>query len=190
MIPLSAAALSALSGSTVIAVQLIMLEFASETLGLNTSNLDFVYGGVTYKGAYGYGSVTEIEDNPGEIKGIQFTLNGGSADIIALALDESKTWQGTPVTIRTAILDNNYNIVDAPVVWIGKGDTMSISDEDGSTVVQATAESSAVDFMRSDPYLYNESDQKILYPSDSGFNLMAAQAEKPVVWPAKSWFHK
>ena len=190
MVPLSAAALTALSAPNVLVVQLILIDFSEGAVGLNTSNIDFDYDGVTYKGAYGYGSVKEIQDAPGEIKGLEFTLNGGSADIIALALDNSNTWQGTPITVRTAILGNDYAIVEAPVVWFGTGDTLAISDQDGSTVINATAESSAVDFIRSDPYLYNHADQQRLHPGDKGFELILSQIEKPVVWPSKSWFYK
>ena len=190
MIPLSTAAVQALTSATVNVVQLLLLEFPGQTVALNSSNYDFEWGDVTYKGAFGMGGISEIQDSPGEIKGIQFTLNGGSADLISLALDESKTWQGTPVTIRTAILNDDYAIVDAPVVWIGKGDVMSISEEDNATTIQATAESSAVDFMRGDPLVYNDPDQQTLYPGDLGFNLILSQVEKQVVWPSKSWFYK
>jgi hypothetical protein len=190
LIPLSTAAVQALTSATVNVVQLLLLEFPGQTVALNSSNYDFEWGDVTYKGAFGMGGISEIQDSPGEIKGIQFTLNGGSADLISLALDESKTWQGTPVTIRTAILNDDYAIVDAPVVWIGKGDVMSISEEDNATTIQATAESSAVDFMRGDPLVYNDPDQQTLYPGDLGFNLILSQVEKQVVWPSKSWFYK
>ena len=190
MISLSPSALQALSGSTVNVVQFLLLQFPSAIVALNSSNYDFDYLGFRYKGAYGMGGISEIQDSPGEIKGIQFTLNGGSADLISLALDEAKEWQGTPVMIRTAVLNDNYEIVDAPTVWIGKGDVMSISEVDGTTTIQATAESSAVDFMRGDPLVYNHADQQVLFPGDLGFNLILSQVEKQVVWPAKSWFHK
>lgn len=191
MIPLTPNAALALSGSTVNVVQLLLMEFPNnEVVALNTSNYDFEYLGVTYKGAYGMGGIGEIQDSPGEIKGIQFTLNGGSADIMALALDNAGVWQGTPVTIRTAILDDNYAIVDAPIAWVGRGDVMSIQEEEGVTVVQATAESSAVDFLRGDPLVYNDEDHQTLHPGDLGFNLILSQIEKQVAWPAKSWFYK
>lgn len=190
MITLTTAAATALGNPTVNLVQLLLLEFPSGDVALNSSNFDLEWDGVTYKGAYGMGGVGEIEDGPGEVKGIEFTLNGGSADIIALALDDAKEWQGTPVTIRTAILDDSYTVVDAPTVWIGKGDTMAISDDDDATTVTATAESSAVDFLRGDALVYNHADQQTLYPSDLGFNLVISQAEGTVVWPSASWYYK
>jgi hypothetical protein len=190
LIPLSTAAKATLASGTVNIVQLLLLTFPNDVVALNSSNFDFTYNGIVYKGAYGLGSISEIQDSPGEIKGIQFTLNGGSADLIALALDDAKQWQGAPVEIRTAILDDSYQIVDAPLLWSGIGDVMSISEEDSTTVIQATAESSAVDFMRGDPLVYNHADQQTLHPGDLGFNLLLSQVDKQVVWPSKSWFYK
>jgi hypothetical protein len=190
LIPLSAAAKATLASGTVSIVQLLLLTFPNDVVALNSSNFDFTYEGVEYKGAYGLGSISEVQDAPGEIKGIQFTLNGGSADLISLALDDAKQWQGASVVIRTAILDDDYKVVDAPILWSGLGDVMSISEEENTTVIQATAESSAVDFMRGDPLVYNDADQQVLHPGDLGFNLILSQVDKQVVWPSKSWFHK
>jgi hypothetical protein len=191
LIPLNATAKAALAQGNVNLVQLLRLNFPNgEVVALNSSNIDFTHLGTVYKGAFGLGSISEIQDSPGEIKGIQFTLNGGSADLIAVALDDSKQWQGTSVEIRTAVLNDQYQIVDAPLAWSGLGDVMSIAEEDNTTVIQATAESSAVDFMRGDPLVYNHADQQVLYPGDLGFNLILSQVDKQVVWPSRSWFHK
>ena len=189
MITLTAEAQAALAAPTVNMVQLLLLQFATP-VALNSSNYDFTYNGITYKGAYGMGVISEIDDSPGEIKGVQFTLNSSSPGVIALALADAKTWQSTPVVIRTAILDGNYNIVDAPVVWSGVGDTMSISEGEDSATVQCTAESSAVDFLRGSVFTYSDADQKTIYPSDNGFGLIVSQVDKPVVWPTKAWFYK
>lgn len=189
MITLTAEAEAALASSTVNMVQLLLLQF-STPIALNSSNYDFTYGGILYKGAYGMGTISEIDDSPGEIKGMQFTLNSSSSGVISLALSDSKIWQATPVIIRTAILNDDYQIVDAPIVWSGTGDTMSISEGEDSTAVQCTAESSAVDFLRGSVFTYTDTDQKAIHPDDLGFSLLLNQADKPVVWPTKSWFYR
>jgi len=186
---LAPAAVTALSNETVPIIQLVALMFATPVY-LNTSNWDLEWAGVTYKGAYGMGTISSIEDSPGEVKGIQFDMSGDSADLIALALDDAKVWQGTVVTLRAAILNSDYQIVDAPVVWTGKGDTMNLQEADGATVIQATAESTAVDLMRGHLLMYNNDDQQRLFPGDRGMDLMVAQVDQPVVWPAKSWYYK
>lgn len=189
MILLSTAAQTAITANNVNIVQLLLLGF-STPVALNTSNYDFTFSGVVYKGAYGIGSINMIEDSPGEIKGVQFQLNGGPAGAIAMALDEANVWQGTPVTVRLAILNSSYSIVEAPIVWQGTGDTLSISDDEGSSIISATAESSAVDLLRGSPLTYSDADQQMLFPGDLGINLLLKQADQPVVWPAKQWFQK
>lgn len=189
MITLTPSGQAAIAAQTVNIVQLVLLQFDTP-VGLNSSNYNFTYEGIEYKAAYGMGAISEIEDSPGEIKGIQFTLNESSSGVISLALDDARTWQSTPVVIRNAILDENYQIVDAPIVWSGIGDTLNITEGPESAIVQATAESSAVDFLRGSILSYTDTDQKALYPTDEGLSLLLTQVDKPVVWPTKAWFQK
>ena len=79
---LAAGTLTALAQPSVPIVQLVHMAFSSP-VALNTSTMDLVYGGVTYKGAYGLGSISAVKDSPGEIKGLQFTLSGVSAASIS-----------------------------------------------------------------------------------------------------------
>jgi hypothetical protein len=170
-------------------VQLIRLDFPSATVALNTSNRDLVWSGVTYKGAYGAGTISPIADSPGEVKGLQFELSGVAASSISMALDGTDEWQGCPVAILTAILDpTTYAVLDAQAEWTGLGDTMSISEDGETCAISATAESSAVDLLRGVPLTYTQADQQVFYPSDTAFQYVVEQADQPVVWPARSWF--
>ena len=121
---LASGTVTALSQATVPIVQLVHLGFASP-IALNTSTWDIVFDGVTYRGAYGLGTISAVTDGPGEVKGLQFTLSGVSAASISLALDGGDVWQGCVVTIRTAILDANYAVTEAPIEWTGRGDVLS-----------------------------------------------------------------
>ena len=184
---LSGPTIAALSAPMVPLVQLVWLGFASP-IALNTSNLDLDFGGVTYKGAYGIGSVSEVDDSPGEIKGLQFVLSGVDSAYISLALDDAAVVQGTPAIIRTAVLDGStYQIVDAPIEWSGTLDTMSIVEDGETCTIQVTAESSAVDLLRGAALTYSNADQQGIYPGDRAFEYVLAQANQPVVWPSKDW---
>ena len=146
--------------------------------------------GEVYRGALGLGSIGAIEDSPGEVKGLQFTLSGVAASAIAVALDDADEWQGVPVTIRTAILDQDYQVVDAPLEWTGTGDTMSIEENGDTAVITATAESSAVDLLRGHPLTTSHEDQQTVAPGDRAFEYVNSQADQPVVWPAREWFYR
>ena len=181
----------ALAAGTVVLVQLILLEFPGGTVALNTSNWNFTVGDVDYKGAYGLGSISLIEDKPGEVQGIRLELAGGASASITLALDEADEVQGTPCTVSTAILHaSTYTVLDAVVDWAGRLDTMSISEDGHQAAIGVTAESSAVDLLRGNPLTYSDSSQQAVYPNDRAFEYVVSQADQPVVWPAREYFLK
>ena len=186
---LDPATVTALAQGSVALVQLIELGF-STPVRLNSSTMHITYGGQEYRGAEGLGQISAIEDSPGEIKGLQFSLSGVAAAAISLALDEADEWQGVPVTIRTAILNQDYQVVDAPLEWIGTGDTMSIEENGETALVTATAESSAVDLLRGHPLTTSHEDQQTVSPGDRAFEYVTSQADQPVVWPAREWFFR
>ena len=190
---LGASTLTALAQSSVPIVQLVALQFSTNggtDIFLNTSNWNIVYGGNTYLGAYGLGSIGAVDDSPGAIKGLQLTLSGAAASAVALALDGSDQWQGTPVVIRTAILGANYAVTEAPIEWTGRGDVLSLSEDGQTATITATAESTAVDLLRGSAMTYSDGDQQSLYAGDLAFAYVVDQADKPVIWPSKEYFQK
>jgi hypothetical protein len=189
MMILPTEAQEALDQDTVPMISLLRLGFAVPT-GLNSSNVSLSHGGVLYRGAYGLGSISPIEDGAGEVKGLQFELFAGGVDIVALALDDAKVWQGTPVEVMTAILNSAYEVVHVQTIWTGKGDTMAISEQKDSCILNASAESSAVDLLRGHASVYADVDQRAKFPNDAGLSLILSQIDRPVIWPAKEFFFK
>lgn len=181
------AAVAAIGSQQLALVQLVLMQFPGASVALNSSNMDIDWLGVTYRGAYGLGSIAPIEDSPGEVKGLQFSMSGVSSEYLALALDDSAIVQGTPVTIRTAILDAAYAVVDAPIDWLGRLDTMSIEEDGETCTIAATAESTAVDLLGGAALTYSDADQRSLFPTDRAFEFVVSQSEKPVVWAGKQW---
>lgn len=177
----------ALSSKSVAIVQLVYLGFTTP-IALNLSTWDLEWGGVTYKGAYGLGTISEVTDKPGEVHGITLEMFGDAA-IIALALDDSDVVQGTPCVIRTAIIEtNSYTVVDAPVEWSGELDTMSVGEDGTQASIRITAESKAVDLLRGTPMLYNDADQRSVDPTDGSMMYIVDQIDKPIVWPSRGYF--
>lgn len=185
----SAAVLAALAAGHVVVVQLVELQFPSGTIALNTSNWHLTWGGTTYQGAYGLGSVSAIKDAPGEIQGISLTLAAGDSARISLALDGAGEVQGTPAIIRTAILDTaNMQILDAPIDWSGTLDTMAIEEDGDQATITATAESTAVDLLRGNASTYSDADQQALFSGDLSMQYVVSQVDQPVVWPSREYF--
>lgn len=188
---LSGAATTALAASEVMLVALVRLDFPSGTIALNSSTYTLTWAGVTYTGASGLGAIDPIDDKPGQVTGISLSLLQVDSSYLAIALDDADQVQGTPVTIMTAILDRTtFQIIDAPIDWAGYADTMSISEDGDTAVIAMSAESKAVDLLRSSTLVYNDADQQSIVPGDTYFGYVADQSAKPVVWPARSWFYK
>ena len=188
---LGAPTLSALAGKQVGIVQLVLLDFPSLPLALNMSTWDLTWLGVVYKGAYGLGTISAVQDKPGEIAGITLELAAGDSSVIALALDDADIVQGTPVTIRTAIIDlETYQVLDAPIDWVGSLDTMSIGEDGTQAAIRCTAESKAVDLLRGNPQFYADQDQRAIAPNDASFSFVVDQIDKPLIWPTRAFFYK
>lgn len=188
---IASGALTAAASSGVGIASLVYMEFSTVPIALNTSNWDLVWNSVTYKGAYGLGTISEITDSSGEVSGITLDMITGDSASISLALDDADLIQGTALTIRTAIIDlDTYQILDAPIEWVGKMDTMSISEDSGQCVIRVTAESKAVDLLRGTPMLYSDSDQRTLNANDGFFKYVVDQTDKPIVWPQKAYFYQ
>jgi hypothetical protein len=188
---LSAPVLTALASDAVAIVQLVELVFSSGTIRLNSSNWNLAYGGNTYTGAYGLGSVSPVTDQPGEVQGITLVLSGGDPLRIALALDSADEVQGATVRIRTAVISTtDYTVLDAPLDWVGKCDTMSIGEDGLQAEIRVSAESNAVDLLRGTPVTLSDADQQALFPGDRAFEYVVSQIDQPVIWPSREFFFK
>ncbi|MBJ2155261.1 hypothetical protein [Variovorax sp. IB41] len=184
---LSALAIAALSAGGLSVVQLVHMDFPGVPVALNSSNVDIDFGGVTYRGAAGLGAIGAITDSPGEIKGLQLGLSGVPTEYMALALDDTNIVQGTPLTIRLAILSADWQVLDAPIDWAGRLDVMGIEEDGATCSISVSAESTAVDLLRGTPLTYSNVDQWSLYPGDRAFEYVISQANKPVTWAGKQW---
>jgi hypothetical protein len=181
--------LAAISAPVLGLAALVRMDFPSGTILLTSANRDIQASSGLYRGIGALGQIGEVNDSPGEIKGLQFTLSGVRSEFIALALDDAAVVQGTPVTIRNAIFNATTGaLVDEPLAWSGRLDTMSIEEDGDTCTIAATAESSAVDLLRGSPLTYSDADQKSIYPDDRAFEYLISQVNVPVVWPDRNYF--
>jgi hypothetical protein len=144
---------------------------------------------VIYRGANGLGTISQIDDSSGEIKGLSFQLSATSSTLISLALDGADLWQGAIVQIFTVLLEvTNYTVLDGMLEWAGIGDTFSIAEGANGSSISATAESYAVDLLRGSPSTINQSDQQAIDATDTAFQYVNDQVDKQILWPSREWF--
>jgi hypothetical protein len=194
---ISSDTITALASGNPAMAQLIELDLKSLYWRLNTSAWNLTYNTFTYSGVQAaMGRLAMIDEGPGEIKGLTFELPAVSATARAIALAEPI--QGRPIIIRTAVFSqaaSGIAVLDAPVEWEGRLDTMTISQRylgNGTTVavVQVTAEHIGVDLLRPTGYQYTKQDQLRRYPGDLSFEYVTDQADQQIIFPAASYWRK
>jgi hypothetical protein len=182
---------TAFASAEVAYATLVKVEFPGGTLALNATMYSLVHAGTTYLAANGLGRISATSDRPGEIAGLKLEILKVDALNIALALDEADEVQGSLITLSTAVLDTTtHQIIDVLTDWVGYADTMVIGEDGKTCSVGLSAESKAVDLLRGNPLVYNNSEQQGLVPGDLYFQYVESQADKPVIWPTREWFYK
>jgi hypothetical protein len=118
------------------------------------------------------------------MSGIKMTLSGVDPAKVTIALDEH--YQGQPVTIRLAPLDDDYQVIDDPViVFVGRMDVMEVVI-DKTAVITVTAESRLTDWNRASIRRYNHEDQTSVHPTDMFFQYVPQMIEKELLWNVPS----
>ena len=189
----SSATAAALSAGALGIADLLALEFSPAPVYLNSSNWDITYAGKTYKGAAGLGQITPVQDQPGQVTGLSLSISGTSPAVLSLAMDAAGTVKGTPVALRTAIFaidsgDGTITLADAPLLWAGKLDTMALSLDGNTRTVGATAESQAINLMRSNAWYYSSAEQRLVNPTDGSMDSILSQLNQKIIWPSRQWF--
>lgn len=161
-------------------------------LYLATLGEDITYNAKTYIGIGGAGQIGVIEESAQELKPISFTLSAVPSTRISLALSEYV--QGDAVRIYTMFFNpSTYAVLETRLRWQGRIDTMHI-EEDGDnprhSKLIVTAESAAIDLLRPSGRMFSDADQQLVSAGDTFFKYTAQQAEKPIVWPAASFYRK
>lgn len=166
---------------------LLQLDLTSGTQYLSSTPFDVSYGGNTYTGVQGIGSVEPVTETAGEIKGLAFTLSGVPASAIASALTEPL--QGRTATLRLAIVDGGTLVVD-PVVWQGALDVPVIEDNGQTATIRISAEHSLIGWQQPSGKLFSNEQQQLDYAGDKFFEFASDLVDKPLVWPDKSFWKK
>lgn len=183
---LAANALAALNGRTIPIVMLIEMQL-DETVYLSSAGVDFEYDGITWMGAAKVGEVSAVRDSAGERQALTFTLSSVPYDLLAISVGQKV--RGKRVKIYEAILDpDTYAVIDAPLVWSGRLDQMSISEGVNDGSISVTAEHAGTAFARTKPLRYTDGDQERLFPGDKSMQFVVSQANHKDVWPAAAYF--
>lgn len=180
------AAASVLQGRTVPMAVLVDMDL-TQPLRVTTWHRPLTWAGATYLAAGSLGQIDASEETTEQARPLRFSVSGLPSAQISLVLSEPV--QGRSVSVYVAIFDpETYQVLDAALEWQGQIDTMQVSEDGQTAVVTVAAESAGLDLLRAAPVRYTDVDQQRLFPGDLGLQYVTAQAEKTLVWPARTFF--
>lgn len=189
---LSGTATSLLASGAYELAQLIEMQLTSGTIRLATTGINLSWNGFTWSGAASIGSIAEVEQQPGELKGLEFVMTGTPDAYVALAMSEPV--QGKPCILRTVIADRaTWSVADAPTEETLRLDVLRARegriDDVGAAIpvsIACTAESAAIDLLRPRGLLYTDDHQKRLHPADKGMEYVR-DIDLDIVWPDRTY---
>lgn len=182
------------------------LFFDTGTLRLWTGIGDLTVGDDTYTGAgnlIGISSIQETQEL--QAKGIVCTLNGISASIISLSLNERS--RGRAFKMYLAVVDTSQyvsneagdglieledgsgyvklenSLVDSPYrIFSGLMDVMEFTTDGKTATVRLSVENVLIKGQRAKISRYTQEDQRKLYPTDKGLEFINQLQDKEIVW--------
>lgn len=171
-------------------VMVLLLELLYSTpirAASGTSNID--HFSQTFLATGMLGQVEPIRDTARELTGLRFALSGVPPEQIAQALTYSARNVPAKMWLAFSTVDARQTIVEAPLIFSGALDQMTINDDPSSNAatLAVTAIHMGKVFSRPRAYRYNESDQQRASPGDTSMRFMVSQANHKDVWPAASW---
>lgn len=173
---------TAVTARVVKPILLLALSFDTGVVRMWSGIGSIVWAGDTYLGAGNFGRVQPFKEVvDGSAQGTAFTLNGIPSALLASALTEN--YQGRSAKLWLAALDSSNAIIADPyLIFGGRMDTMTISDDGSTGSITLTAENRLIDLNRSRERRYTDQDQKIEYPTDRGLEYVVSLQDKQVVW--------
>lgn len=173
---------AAVTAGIITPVVLVVAEFDSETLRFWNGVGSFEYAGDTYIGTGILLKTSEIVETQNvEARGVEFELSGIPSSLLAVALSED--YQDRPVKQYFAPLDSSGAVIADPFMFFsGKADVMTIEEGGKFSTIKMTAENDLISLSRVNERRRTPEDQKIIYPSDTFFDQVAANESKDIVW--------
>lgn len=164
--------------------------FKTETLYLSSLNQTITWGGHDWLGLGSLANINVVEEADSvDAKSLDFMLNVAQTSYLALAVGSVEEYRGLAAKLYMSPLAENFTLIDTPVLcWTGIMDTMAVGvDADGSGQITLRCETAAYALKRRPSFRMNAAQQKIKYPSDTGFDYLTDLISNPQLWLSRNF---
>lgn len=163
---------------------LLKAEFDSGDVLFWTGYGQIVWNAETYTGAGNLLAIDQIAETQELVaNGVNITLSGIPSSLVSLTLAEP--YQGRPLTIWFACMDDSGTIVADPYMFFkGRMDIMVIEDDGETSKIEVAVENDLIALRDSKERRYTDEDQKAEYPDDRGFEFVATSQDITLSWGA------
>jgi len=181
---ITAALETATLASVVYPAFFVELETSAGTTRVWSGIGDLIWSGNTYTGIGTLGSISEIEETADfKSTGITLTLSGIPSALLSLTLNSMQ--QGRTASVYLAAFNaSNVLIADPFLIFQGLTDVPTMEDGGETATVSITVESLEVDWARNRIRRYTPEDQKLIDPTDRGFEYVAQLQDAKFIWGA------
>lgn len=164
---------------------LVDLDFETNSVYYHSGLGDYAYNGNTYTGVGNLGSISVAQEDS-ELSAPSITLELSGIDPSSIFTTLSEHYQGRPVRIREAYLDEDYQFIGEPIlVFEGTMDNTSISIGKEEATISLVAVSKLEDWGRPNVSRYSHEDQQEIDGTDNFFIAIEQSVEKTLYWGVK-----
>lgn len=142
---------------------------------------NITWGGQTWQGVGGLGSITAIEEGATvEARGITLNLSGILQSLLADVLQELQL--GGQIIIYLGLFAGAELNGTPVIIWQGKADQPTITIGGESAELKLNGESRLVEMNTSVERRYTQDDQQMDFPGDLGFQFQSAIQSATISW--------
>jgi hypothetical protein len=168
-------------------VYFVELALATATQRFCSWNAPINWGGQLWSGVGTLGNISEIEHSEDlDARSLTLSLNIAQQSWLTIAVGAVQEYSGRDARIYFCPLNEGYQLIDTPqLCWTGFMDTMSVGIDGDSGSIQLRCENSVHRLKRQPILRLNAANQKLKYPTDTGFDYLTDLISKPQLWLSK-----
>jgi len=153
----------------------VSIEFANSTEYLWSGLGPIDWNGHRWLGVGALGRISAVvEQNELQAQNITLSLSGVRSDQLHEAIEECRLNKPVRVWLGSLLNDGVTVIVDPSQIFTGFTDVPTINEGTDESVINITVENRLVILQNSCSRRYTNEDQKLDYPTDKGFEYVAA----------------